>query len=457
MEERRAVRKGRYHEIASWEQQYKKKLVLPEEAAQQIKNGDTVALTGGASMPRRFEAAMAKTVLEKDIHIEVMANTFAGEVEFIKPDYKDNILINSVFFTGEKTAYGQGNLTYLPNHLSWTGKIIESRRPRVISITCSRPDENGWMSRSLWGIHVSRDAFESPSCEVLIATVNEKLPYVLSEGDRHMMIHVSEVDYIIEEDNDVSEIKTKKSTRTEINIAGYIAELIEDGACLQLGQGGLADAVGENLIHSEKKHLGFHSELLTNSCVKLLKAGVIDNSQKKLCPGKLVGSIVSGDRELWEFLDHNPQAYIFELDWVNDIKNISANDNVVSVNSAMEIDLTGQVCSESIGYRQFAGTGGQFEWVMGAQMSKGGKSIIAINSSYTDKQGEMKSKIKPILTPGAVVTTLRNNVQYVVTEYGVADLKYKTVRERTKSLIGIAHPAFREELSFEAKKMLYIL
>ena len=219
-----------------------------------------------------------------------------------------------------------------------------------------------------------------------------------------------------------------------------------DGACLQLGLGGLANIVGECLVHAGKRDLGIQTEVLSTGVMELMRSGVVNNSRKQTCPGRTVCGHLVGGQELWDFAGGNPVFCQRELSWVNDARNIARNDRVISVNNALEIDLTGQVNAESIGPRQYSGTGGQLEWILGAQWSEGGKSILALRSSYRDKAGVLRSKIVPQLTPGSVVTTPRTCVQYVVTEYGVADLKYKSTLERARALIAIAHPDFRREL-----------
>ena len=222
--------------------------------------------------------------------------------------------------------------------------------------------------------------------------------------------------------------------------------MVPDGACVQFGLGGLANAIGQCLAYAGKKELGVQTEVMTNCLMDLLRQGVVTNSRKAIYPGRIVGSHLVGDRALWDFAHHNPIFCQKELDFVNDARVICQNDGVVSINNAMEIDLTGQVNAESVGTRQYSGTGGQLEWVVGSQWSKGGKSIIALRSAYRDKKGQLHSKIRPQLPPGSIVTTPRSSVQYVVTEYGVADLKYKNVLERAEALVAIAHPDFRAEL-----------
>ena len=303
------------------------------------------------------------------------------------------------------------------------------------------------MSRSLWGTLLNRAVLEQS--ELVLVEVHPELPYLCSDGENHTRIHVSEVDGIIETGGPLIESATAAGNETDRRIAGYIAEMVPDGACVQFGLGGLANAVGEDLVYAGKRDLGIQTEVLSPCAMELMRKGVVNNSRKQTLTGRTACAQIVGGKELWDFLDHNAAICQKEICWINDPRNIAKNKNVVSINNAMEVDLTGQVNAESVGRSQYSGTGGQLEWVVGAQWSEGGKSIIALRSSYRDREGNLHSKIKPILPPGSVVTTPRTCVQYVVTEYGVADLRYKSTLERAKALIAIAHPDFRGELSRE--------
>lgn len=448
------VRKGRFAE-QDWKKQYARKQVSMEEAVRQVRDGDNIAVPGGGSFPQGFEAALGPYAVAENIHASVFSVFTLQVPKMLDEAYKDNVDYYSIFYGQARKKVPQGNVQYIPMNLSKTGDVWLARRPRVVVTTCTPPDENGWMSRTIWGSHIHRDVFDSPDCEVLIAEVNSNYPFLHSDGERHLMLHVSEVDYIVEHDFTWPEVLSIPSTDVEISIAGYVAELIDDGACLQLGQGGLANAIGDNLVHAGKKDIGLQTEVLTNCVAELMRRGVINNSRKQTCRGRSVAGAVVGDKALWDFCHNNPDICMKEIDWVNEPTNVAKNDNVVSINNAMEIDFVGQVCSESIGSRQYTGSGGQLDWVIGSQMSKGGKSIIAMNATYKDKAGNLQSKIKPILSPGAVVTTPRTFVQYVVTEFGVANLRYKSTWERAKALVGIAHPDFREDLMKEAYKLCF--
>ena len=439
------IRKGRMAGQGGWQEQYRALRMTPAGAAALVRDGDTVVMTSSANWPYAVDGALAERLRAIRGHVELDALFAPLDTALLSAENTDLVDYNANFFSGERKLMEHGNVRFVPTHLSATGAWTASRKPRVAIITCSAPDENGWMSRSLWGAQVHRRVLEQ--AEVVIVEVNDQLPSFASDGEAHMMFHVSEADAIVENSHFPAENPPAPADETDRRIAGYIADLVPDGACVQFGLGGLANAVGECLADAGKKDLGIQSEVLSNCVVTLMEKGVINNSRKQTCPGRSVGAYFVGDKALWDFARDNPAFSFKEIDWVNDPRNIARNDRVVSVNNAMEIDLTGQVNAESVGPRQYSGTGGQLEWVLGAQWSREGKSIIALRSSYRDSRGELRSKIVPQLAPGSIVTTPRTCVQYVVTEYGVADLRYKSTLERARVLIAIAHPDFREELS----------
>ena len=438
------IRKGRMAGQGGWQEQYRALRMTPAGAAALVRDGDTVVMTSSANWPYAVDGALAERLRAIRGHVELDALFAPLDTALLSAENTDLVDYNANFFSGERKLMEHGNVRFVPTHLSATGAWMASRKPRVAIITCSAPDENGWMSRSLWGAQVHRRVLEQ--AEVVIVEVNDQLPSFASDGEAHMMFHVSEADAIVENSHFPAENPPAPADETDRRIAGYIADLVPDGACVQFGLGGLANAVGECLADAGKKDLGIQSEVLSNCVVTLMEKGVINNSRKQTCPGRSVGAYFVGDKALWDFARDNPAFSFKEIDWVNDPRNIARNDRVVSVNNAMEIDLTGQVNAESVGPRQYSGTGGQLEWVLGAQWSREGKSIIALRSSYRDKQGTLHSKIVPQMAPGSIITTPRTCVQYAATEYGVVDLRYKSTLERARALISIAHPDFREEL-----------
>ena len=432
---------------SDWNLLYEQLKTTPEDAAALVESGDVVVSSGAANWPHAVEAALTARLRTLGGHVEWNSLFAPLDTQILKPENKDLVDYNVAFFAGERILVPQGNVHFTPINLSHTGNWLLSRKPRVAIIGVSAPDENGWMSRSLWAPHVPRPVFEQ--CDVLIVEVNDRLPYCPTGGENHMSIHVSEVDAIVENSHAPAANAPVPASEEDQLIAGYIADMVPDGACMQFGLGGLANAVGDCLAYAGKKDLGIHTEVVGSCVAELMKKGIVNNSKKTLFPGRTVGSFLVGDQALWDYTHFNNDLLFKEVSWINHPNNIARNDKVVSVNNAMEVDLTGQVNAESIGTKMYSGTGGQLEWVIGSQWSNGGKSIIALRSSYVDKASVRHSKIKPCLPLGSAVTTPRTFVQYVVTEYGVADLRYKSNRERAKALIAISHPDFRRELGQE--------
>ncbi|MDD3347965.1 acetyl-CoA hydrolase/transferase C-terminal domain-containing protein [Oscillibacter sp.] len=438
------VRRGRLSEEADWHRQYEELKVTAEEAAALIQDGDGVAMPAAASWPYAVDEALVRRLRAIGGRVELYSLFTPADTVLLQPENRDLVEYYVNFLSGDRALISQGNVHFVPTHLSEDGAWICDRHPRVTVITCAPPDENGWMSRSISASHLDRTVLEQS--ELVIVEVNPRLPALSSDGECHLLFHVSEADAIVESDHPLAENIPAPATEVDETIAGYIAEMVPNGACVQFGLGGLPNAIGECLAYAGKRDLGLHTEVVTNCAMKLMEQGVVNNSRKQLYPGRSVGALCVGDRDLWAFANGNRDLCFKEVKWVNDPRTICQNDGVVSINNAMEIDLTGQVNAESVGPRMYSGTGGQLEWVTGAQWSKGGKSIIALRSSYRDRSGTLHSKILPQLSPGGIVTTPRTMVQYVATEYGVANLKYRSCRERAKALIAIAHPAFREEL-----------
>lgn len=439
------VRKGRAFGCGGWQRQYEALRMPAGQAAELIRPGDAAAVSASANWPYAVDAPLAKRLRSQGGRMELLSLYAPLDTALLSPDNADLVSYQANFFSGERRLAGQGNVWYVPAHLSATGDWMCARSPRAAVITCSAPDEHGWMSRSLWGASVPRPVLEQ--AETVVVVVNDQLPYLPSDGEGHMLFHVSEADAIVEDSRPPAEHPPVPAGETDRRIAEYIADLVPDGACVQFGLGGLANAVGECLADAGKRDLGLQTEVVGNCVMELMKKGVLNNSRKQTCKGRSAGAYLIGDKRLWDFARDNPAFCQKDIHWTNDPRRIAENDRVVSINNAMEIDLTGQVNAESVGPRQYSGTGGQLEWVLGSQWSRDGKSIIALRSSYRDKAGVLRSKIVPQLPPGSVVTTPRTCVQYVVTEYGVADLKYKSVLERARALIAIAHPDFRAELS----------
>ena len=356
--------------------------------------------------------------------------------------FSKNLQGISVFCSGlTRKTVDQGLADYLPNtYWDQPALIREYLDVDVFLASVSPMDQHGYFSL---GVDGSDSAEYLKKAKLVLLEVNRQMPYC-AEAPR---VHISQVDALCEADYELPVLPPPKLDDISIKIGNQIAEYIPDGACVQLGIGSIPDAVGMAL--KSKRHLGIHTEMFTDSMIELIECGAADNSCKQVCTGKTVATFAYGSKRMYDYIDHNPSVAILPVDYVNNPYVISQNENFVSVNAALEIDLTGQVCAESIGCKQFSGSGGQLDYVRGALMSRGGMSFIAFPS--TAKGGTL-SKIKPFLTPGAAVTTGRNEVDMIVTEYGVAKLRGRTFGERAKALISIAHPDFRDQLLFEARK-----
>lgn len=433
-------------ESLNWKDLYREKLVSSHDAAALVQSGDYIYLGGGTSIPPAFASELGKRSRELE-NVTVYQGFATDFHEYMKPEHNSSFNIETLFLGPmERFCVQCGMANYVPIHLSDIANVAKRMNFQKVAFMATPPDENGYMNRSLFGSFCPNEECIKTG-DILIAEVNRNTPTINGED---LKIHVSQVDYIIENDSPIFVLPEAPTSEVEKNMASLISELIPDGATIQLGIGGLTNAIGHFL--SGKKDLGMHSEVVTPSVMNLIESGVINGSRKNFMPGKIICAFAVGTREFYDYLDKNETFVFKEISWVNDPDIIAKNDNLVSVNSALMIDLTGQVAAESIGTRQYSGTGGQVDFVQGAKKSRGGKSIITLKSTFTDKDGTLQSKIVPSFPPGTVVTTSRNDVEYVITEYGVVNLRYKNIHERVKLLISIAHPDFRDELEFEAKK-----
>ena len=432
-----------------WQQEYKQRLTTAEEAVKLIRSGDTIGMQGGTGIPPAIADALGRRAPE--LRNVTCCQGFALNFhEYMKPEHKDSFRIQTVFVgPAERMGLQLGNVDFVPNHLGSIGKWMDSLDVGVVTAVVTPPDENGFMNRSCFGGLCTKRLIDR--ADRVLVEVNRNTPWLYSDA---FQIHVSQCDAIVENDAPLFEIPEIPITPVEETIAHIIADMIPDGSCIQLGLGGLANCVGHFL--KDKKDLGAHTEVVSNSVMELMKCGALNGSRKTVYPGKVVYTFCIGTRELWQYMDHNEDFVGMEIEDVNNPDFIGQNDNMVSVNNALMVDLTGQVASESIGTFQYSATGGQVNFVLGAQRSKNGKSIIAMPSTRKDKEGVVHSRILSILPAGTVVSTSRNDVQWIVTEHGAACLKNKPISYRVRELIRIAHPDFRDELTFEAKKLGWI-
>ena len=421
----------------NWKEYYQAHTMTAEEAVSHIHSGDRVVIAHACGEPSYLVDAMVSNASAyRDVEIVHLVSM--GKAEYCQPQYAENFRHNAIFLGGPtRAAIAEGRGDFTPSFFFEIPRLFHTTLPvDVALVMVTPPDENGMCS-----LGVSVDyTMEAVKCaKTVIAQVNPQMPWT----GPHSLVSVEELDCIVEYDAPLIELQPPKIGEVEKAIGEHCASLIPDGATLQLGIGAIPDAVLLFLKH--KKDLGIHSEMVSDGVVELAEAGVITNAKKTLNPGTFVATFLMGTRRLYDFADHNPDMDLRPVDYVNSPFVISQNDNMVSINSCVQVDLMGQVASESIGSRQISGVGGQVDFVRGASASKGGVSIMAMPSTVKGKI----SKIVPLLDEGAAVTTSRNDVDYVVTEYGVAPLKGLTLRQRAHNLIAIAHPDFRNELMEE--------
>jgi len=429
---------------------YAEKVITTDQAAALIKSGDDVIVAQCASEPQgcmsRFHTAAPGV---KDVRVFSVL-TLKPYDFYMKPEMKGHFELASWFHAAgsrQALAAGTGTVTYAPNMLHRAAlDRLQARKPDIFFGTCTPPDSKGFVSLSL-GITYEKDILEAATTVVL--EVNRNLPRTF--GDAHL--HVSDVDWFVENDQEVPSLPSPNPDETEKTIGNYIAELVEDGSTIQLGIGGIPNAAA--LALKGKKDLGVHTEMMVDSMMELYEAGVITNKRKALCKDKFICTFAMGSRKLYDWLDDNLAVEFRRGAWVNDPCVIRQNSRMVSINTCLTVDLTGQVASESIGHNQYSGTGGQTDTAVGAKEAYDGlgKSIIACRS--TAKKGTL-SAIVPTLAPGTAVTLHRANTDLIVTEFGIARLRGRTVRERAGALIAVAHPDFRAELVAQASKLGYL-
>ena len=427
-----------------WKEKYADKIYTAAQAVAKVESGEKIIFGDWVSEPPALVEALVNRADELK-GVEIIHGMSPGPNAYVAPEYQ-GIFHHTSLFIGPKTrkAYAEKRIDYIggTTFSRWPDLFAKNPdlNPHWAFIQVSEPDEEGMCSFG------NACCFSEPAARTadrIIAQINPKMPTL---GGKK--ISLDKIDYIVPAESGLYTIgRAEIDARTQ-TIADYVAELVEDGATIQLGIGALPDAIARNLM--DKKDLGVHSETLTEAMMELVQAGVINNSKKTLNPGICIGAQAAGSEKFYEFIDHHPLFAVYPVDYVNNPYVVGQNYKQTSINSCMEVDLKGQVNSETVGGRQYSGIGGQLDHVRGSQLSEGGKSSLALNS--TAKKDTI-SKIVPYFAPGNVTTISRYDVHYIVTEYGVADLKYKTERQRALALISIAHPKFRDELKFKAAEM----
>jgi len=436
----------------NWESVYRRKVTDIDTALACIQSGDRVYLGGGAGVPirlveglvRRGARAGDRPPLQE---VEILHLLTFADAPYTDPQYAGVFRHNALFIGANvRRAVREGRADFTPIFLHEVPDLFRNGALPidVALISVSPPDEHGFCS---FGVEVGTTKPAAESARVVVAEVNRRMPRTLGDS----FIHVSRLHHIVEVDYPLPEAPQGGTSELHMKIGQHIAEMIPDGATLQMGIGSIPDAVLSHL--RGHKDLGVHTELFSDGVIDMVEAGVITCARKTFHPGKIIAGFLFGSRRLYQFVHNNPIIELHPSDYVNDPFNIARNEKMVAINSALQVDLTGQVCADSIGPRFYSGVGGQVDFIRGAARSKGGLPIIAFLSTA---KNETISRIVPMLARGAGVVTTRNDVHYVVTEYGVASLHGKTVRQRARELIRIAHPKFRDELTRAARELGYL-
>jgi len=434
-----------------WKTTYAARLVTAQEAIRSVQSGNRVFITGNCSVPKELLSALVQYAPEvEDVEI-YQALAIAGS-EYVAREMAGHLRVNSLFISSNvRKAIHEGRADFTPVFLSelpllFKRKIIPLD---VALVHLSPPDKHGYCS---YGIESGLTKSAAESARIVIAEINEQMPRTL--GDT--CIHIDRIDHIVPVDYPLAELPMSEDGNQDIveKIAGFIAERIPDGATLQTGIGAIPDAVLKYL--RDKKDLGVHSELISDGVIDLVQAGVITGQRKSINRGKITAGFLLGTRRLYDWVDDNPLLDLRPTEYVNSPQVIAQNKHMVAMNSAIEVDLTGQVCADSIGPKFYSGVGGQLDFIYGASLSEGGLPIIALPSTTTLRDGTLISRIVCMLKPGAGVVTSRNHIHYVATEYGMVDLYGKSIRERANLLIAITHPNFRDQLKHQAKELNYV-
>jgi len=434
-----------------WRAQYQARITTADKAIAVVESSQRIFLSGNASMPQVLTAALVKRAPALR-NVEICQALTIGSADYVAPGMEQHLRVNSLFISANvRKAVHEGRADFTPVLLSELPLLFKNNHlpVDVALIHVSPPDEHGYCS---FGVEVGLTKSPAESAKIIIAEVNPQMPRTLGDS----FIHVSRLDHVVPVDYPIPEMAMVGESSSEViqRIAQNMVDLIPDGATLQMGIGAIPDALLKFL--KNKKDLGIHSELFSDGVIDLVEAGVLTGARKSIHHEKIVAGFIIGTQKLYQWVHDNPLIELHPTEYVNDPFVIAQNDRMVAINSAIEVDLTGQVCADSIGTKLFSGVGGQLDFIYGASRSKGGVPVIALPSTAKLADGHEISRIATTLKPGAGVTTTRNHVHYVVTEFGVANLYGKSVRQRALALINIAHPQFREQLTREARALHYI-
>ena len=434
-----------------WNNIYQSRVTTAEIAIRRVMSWNRIFMTGNVSTPQTLLAALVAYAPNLN-DVQICQALSVGPADYVKPEMEGHLRVNAMFISANiRKAVQEGRADFTPVLLSEFPLLFKDNHLPidVAFVHVSPPDDHGFCSL---GVEVGLTKTPAESAKIIIAEVNPQMPRTLGDS----FIHVSRLTHIVPVNYPIPEMPMSAEATDPVTerLAGYVADLIPDGATMQMGIGAIPDAVLKFLFN--KKDLGVHSELISDGVIDLVEAGVLTNARKTLHAGKIVLGFVLGTQRLYSWVNDNPLCEFRRTEYVNDPFVIAQNDQMVAINSAIEIDLTGQVCADSIGPKFFSGIGGQLDFIYGASRSKGGLPIIAMPSTNAMKDGTFASKIVPLLKQGAGVVTGRNHVHFVVTEFGVADLYGKSIRQRVKALIGVAHPDFRSDLKKTANELNWI-
>lgn len=436
--------------------EYQSKLRTPEQAALMVKSGDLVDYGQAGIKPIEFDKALAARIGEPGLTDVIVRVTNAippiPQVAVQDPEHKTFTYYSNFLGIIDRMLYQKQLAGFIPANYHQVVDCMKQQPETVGTVWCGQVapmDENGFFS---FGITNSHNYAYGKGANIRIVEVTPDMPRAL--GGYHEGFHISEVDAIIETNNSVPCLPPPAESRPEIKkIAGFIMEEIKNGSCLQLGIGDVLNEIGKMISESDLKDLGLHTELFNDAMMRMYNNGQISNARKAYDQGKTAYTFSFGSRECYDFINNNQRLASYPVYYTNLPERIAAHDNMISINNILEVDLLTQICSESIGYNQFSGTGGQVDFTSGALKSNGGKAFLAFTSTYKDKEGKLHSRIKPVLTPGAVVTVPRTLTPTLVTEYGKANMFGLSIWRRTEELINLAHPDFRDDLIKEAEKM----
>jgi butyryl-CoA:acetate CoA-transferase len=430
---------------------YREKLRTAEQVAGLIQSGDRIFFGEFMLGPESIDEALARRTRElSDILVDGLC--ILKVPKFIEADRnREHFIFNDWHFSAvSRKLYKEGLCSYIPFTYHQGPRVVRKYKVYDYAIISARPmDERGYFN---FGMANSITSAAITKAKNVVVEINESMPHCL--GGNQESVHISRVDHIVEGKNPpLLEVRPATPSETDVKIAQHIMREIQDGSCLQLGIGGLPNVIGSMVAQSDLKDLGVHTEMLVDSMVDLYNEGKVTGNQKTIDRFKMAYTFAIGTKKLYDFIHNNPACASYPVNYTNDPRIIAMNNNVIAINNAVEVDLFSQVCSESAGTAQISGTGGQFDFIFGAFNSKGGKGIIGISSTFTDKKGNVHSRIVPTLRPGAIVTVPRSIVQYVATENGIVQLKGKSTWERAEALISIAHPKFQDDLVKKAEEM----